>query len=304
MLEEYVYQFFRNTAGTDYVIKATFASQIFLILALATAKGSVAALMLRLFTRDMKITRKSWVLCHATLALIVAWGIGSIVAIAVSCNSSGYISEPVGQCDFQVNRWRIITAINIFIELLLVLLPVFFIWPIQMEMYVKLQVIVAFGLRLPVIGFAAAHLHFVSEYVNSGNVSKTITHALVYQQFELFWSLLGATIPTLKAFMRSFNSGFGMDMDLDGYSSGYGSRSRYNGTYPLESLKNATAPNGVVTSRPGTSGHEWKGGATSTVTSRNAGYHTRDIASHASDGSQELIIQRDVEFTISHEIRK
>ena len=37
----------------DLIVQLTFAAQIVLILAIATAKCSVAALMLRLFTRDM-----------------------------------------------------------------------------------------------------------------------------------------------------------------------------------------------------------------------------------------------------------
>ncbi|KAF2180848.1 hypothetical protein K469DRAFT_444611, partial [Zopfia rhizophila CBS 207.26] len=198
--------------------KATFVAQIFLVLALTMAKCSVAALMLRLFTRDMKVTYKSWILCNGTVALAIAWGIGSIVATTMACSPSGFIrGSTEGRCINPLTRWRIIAAFDIFIELLLFILPVIFVWPIQMKRYIKIQVIVAFGFRLPVIGFAAAHLHYVSIYANSSNIPQAMISALVYQQFELFWSLLAATIPTLKAFMRSFNSGFGMEIDLDGY---------------------------------------------------------------------------------------
>ncbi|KAF2106570.1 hypothetical protein BDV96DRAFT_533619 [Lophiotrema nucula] len=280
--------------------KATFAAQIFLILALAAAKGSVAALMLRLFTRDIKATRRSWILCNTTLALTVAWGIGAIVAVSVSCSTSNFINIS-SQCGDRVLRWRIIAAFDIFLEVLLVTLPVLFIWPIQMKGYIKLQVIVAFGFRLPVIGFAIAHLHYVSSYANSNNVSKDIIPALVYQQFELFWSLLAATIPTLKAFMRSFNSGFGMEIDLDGYGSAYGS----NGTYPLESLQNATSSNGAVVSRPGVRARTRERDDV-TFGSRSATGSTRDrritpLSDIMREGSQELIIQKEVQWTVRHD---
>jgi hypothetical protein len=147
---------------------------------------------------------------------------------------------------------------------MLMLLPILFIWPVQMKRHIKFQVAIAFGFRLPAVGFAAAHLHYVSVYTKSSNIPMAIVPALLYQQCELFWSLLAATIPTLKAFMRSFNSGFGMEMSLDGYGYGYGSgstaRKHRNGSVPLQSLENAGSP--------------------------------------MANGSQELIIQREVEWSI------
>jgi hypothetical protein len=253
--------------------------------------------MLRLFTRDMKATRKSWVLCNLTIALIAIWCIGSIVALSVSCKPSGFIHQSDKQCDSQVNRWRVITSFNIFIELLLMLLPMLFIWPIQMKRYIKLQVVIAFGFRAPVIAFSAAHLHYVSSYANSSNISRAIIPALLYQQFELFWSLLAATIPTLKAFMRSFNSGFGMEIDLDGYGSAYGSGGYYNGSFPLQSLSRnrvGASASGTAKSKP-RNGIEDEISAVSNPEIRNK---ARATASVMSDGSQELIIQREVQWSV------
>lgn len=222
------------------------------------------------------------------------------MALSVSCKPSGLLHQGDNQCDFQVNRWRVITSFNIFIELLLMLLPILFIWPIQMKRYIKLQVFIAFGFRAPVIAFAAAHLHYVSSYANSSNISKAMIPALLYQQFELFWSLLAATIPTLKAFMRSFNSGFGMEIDLDGYGTGYGSgRSGgyYSGGFPLRSLSR----NGHEGSRSRTSNPKLRDAVeeetpgTSKQENKDKG---RAAASITSDGSQELIIQREVQWSV------
>ncbi|KAF2751775.1 hypothetical protein M011DRAFT_393108 [Sporormia fimetaria CBS 119925] len=289
-----------DASSVEVAGKATFASQIFLILTLACAKGSVAALMLRLFTRDMKVTRKSWVLCHATIGLVIIWAIGSIVAVSVSCSPSAFIKDPRNQCKNQVTRWRVITTFNIVLELLLMLLPIFFIWPIQMKRYIKLQVVIAFGFRLPVVGFSAAHLYYVSRYSSSANVSEDIIPAMLYQQFELFWSLLAATMPTLKAFMRSFNSGFGMEIDLDGYGSAYGShshgsRGQNRGSYPLQSLQSATTKGGVSTSKSGTL--KSRDG----IALRGLKDKSKTAASVNSDGSQELIIQRDVQWSVYSE---
>jgi hypothetical protein len=258
--------------------------------------------MLRLFTRDIKATKKSWILCNLTTALIVIWCIGSIVALSVSCDPSGFLHEFNESCGFQLNRWRVIAAFNIFTELLLMLLPIFFIYPIQMKMYIKLQVVIAFGFRVPVIAFAAAHLHYVSNYAGSNNVSKAIIPALIYQQFELFWSLLAATIPTLKAFMRSFNSGFGMEIDLDGYGSAAygsgGSASKYynspGSSMPLRSLPR----NKAGASASGNKSQSGMEDEISAIANRVPKDKPRATASVTSDGSQELIIQREVQWSV------
>lgn len=245
-------------------------------------------------------------MCNATIALIAAWCIGSIVALSVSCSPARFVNEqPEQQCHLQT-KFRVITAFDIFTEILLMVLPIFFISPIQMKRYIKFQVVIAFGFRLPVMGFAAAHLHYVSKYAHSSNVSKAIIPALVFQQFELFWSLLAATIPTLKAFMRSFNSGFGMEIDLDGYSSTLGSRGYYPGSVPLQSLQNATTQHGVVTASVGTnrsrSRKATQSGSRSASHSRlRVKEQVRVTASINSDDSQELIIQREVEWSVRSE---
>ncbi|KAH7077530.1 hypothetical protein BKA63DRAFT_601625 [Paraphoma chrysanthemicola] len=315
-----------DIAEVPSIGKAMFASQFFLILSLAMAKSSVAALMLRLFTRDISVTKKARILCIATLVMTIVWAIGSIIALTLQCSPPGFgRGDALRQCEDQLTRWRVIAAFDMLTELLLVILPVVFIWPIQMKRYIKLQVAVAFGFRIPVIGFAALHLHYVSAYATSTDVSKAIIPALVCQQYELFWSLLSATIPTLKSFMRSFNSGFGMEIDLDMPYYGYGSKAREDGTYPLAVMRNATSRNGNIVAKDGgrsqqsgngisisqsTSGRSMKRG--DFVEMRDIGADTsvhmsgapgdRD-SSIASGNSQEMIIRRGVEYSVTYEDR-
>ncbi|KAF2843581.1 hypothetical protein M501DRAFT_1006112 [Patellaria atrata CBS 101060] len=311
-----------DEAQLDKAGTSTFTSQIFLIIALCLAKCSIVCLMLRLFTRDMKVTRRSWWLCNITLALTIAWGIGAVVGTSTACTPSSLLKESAAdQCAEPLTRWRIITAVDVVTELLLVLLPIILVWPIQMKKYIKFQVVLAFAFRIPVIGFSLAHLHFVSRYDSRRpvNTSQTIIPALVYLQFQLFWSLLSSTIPSLKAFMKSFNSGFGMEIDLDGY--GYGSRQYGSNSYRLETMESAkeVAGNSKVGMKVHRKHHDdgGKGEAVKrivsqkkefrpeTVGTETSIYHPErrreDGSSVTSDGSQDMIIRRDVQWTIHHE---
>ncbi|KAF2464122.1 uncharacterized protein BDR25DRAFT_99683 [Lindgomyces ingoldianus] len=310
-----------DAAVIDEAGKTTFIAQIFLLASLATAKCSVAYLLLRLFTRDLEVTRKPWLLCNGTLALTIVWGIGSIIAISAGCQPSALLQDgSLSHCSNQLTRWRVITCFDIFIELLLILLPVFFIWPIQMKRYIKVQVVIAFGLRAPVIVFTATRLHYITSYTNSTNTRYSIIPALAYLQLEVFWALLAATIPTLKAFMRSFNSGFGMEIDLDGYGSvsGY-----HQGSIPLQSLSKSNTRHGTSPSRFGRKTREDSSALDDTreevsklvgssirpdnVGTQTSIYHperAKGANSVGSDGSQEMIIKREVQWTVWHEESK
>jgi len=208
-----------------------------------------------LFTRDIEVTRRSRLLCYATIAMTVLWAIVSLIATTMACSLSDYVKGIAnGRCNQRLGYWKAMTAFNILTEALLFALPILFVWPIQMKRYIKAQVAIAFGFRLPLIGIAAVHLHYVSAYSNAANASRVIISALVVQQCELLWSLLSATIPTLKAFMRTFNSGFGMEVDLD---SPYGHRSGAQDTriYILGSAQHSagggtTRKPSVITAEP------------------------------------------------------
>lgn len=293
------------------------------------AKASVAALMLRLFPRDISVTQRPWIVCHVTILLTLLWAIGSIVGITLSCSPSDFVrgSEP-HQCNNRLTVWRIIATFDMFIEVLLLLLPVAFIWPIQLKRHIKLQVAIAFGSRMPIIAFAAMHLHYVSQYASSTNVSKAIIPALICQQFELLWSLLSATVPTLKAFMKSFNSGFGMEIDVD-TRYGYKSRHGNNGSYPLQSLQHSIRINealvldadedvqqGNLKEVGVTGSHSRLAGSVRSTRAANVrdsndldtifdqpGHHEARGSSVTSDGSQEMIIKREVKWSVSYEDR-
>ena len=81
---------------------------------------------------------------------------------------------------------------------------------------------------------AALHLHYVSRYAHSSIPGRALVPVLVLQQVELCWSLISATIPNLKAFVKHFSSGFGLNIDLDA-NTRYGPRGYGKDGYELGS---------------------------------------------------------------------
>ncbi len=155
------------------------------------------------------------------------------------------------------------------------------------------------------VGLAAVHLHYIGNYVHATDTSLAIVAAVVWQQLELCWSLLSASIPNVKSFMKSFNSGFGLDIDLATYAQG--SRD-YNTSYQLNSmrangLKANASENRDMTSfvdnlRPDVGYHS------ATIQRVRANEEGLGKASSIESGeSREMIIRKDVAWNVDYEAR-
>lgn len=269
--------------------------------------------MLRLFTRDIVVTRRSRLLCYATIAVVVFWAIGSLVATAISCSPSQYVRGiSDGRCNNRLGLWKVIAAVDILTEVLLVTLPMLFVWPIQMKRYIKIQVAIAFGFRVPLIAIAAVHLHYVAAYSNGANTPQAIIPALVLQQCELLWSLLSATIPTLKAFMRTFNSGFGMEIDLDSpYGHRYGppdSKTYILGSAQHPAGREVTVPAAIeLENQESLSSQDQKLAKVCTLNDEatdSSASCARPQSSLTTHSSQDMIIKREVAWRVSYEQKK
>ncbi|KIX01115.1 uncharacterized protein Z518_10181 [Rhinocladiella mackenziei CBS 650.93] len=290
--------------------KAAFAGQILFILSAAAAKASTLCLMMRLFNlsgpKAQSHTRSQilyWT-CLAILAAMALWGILSVVALSLNCSVAYFIRVDDAQCSHQFLRWQLITAFDVATECILVLISTFNVLPVQLAFALKLQVILAFAFRLPVAAVSIVHLKFVSDYTNSSNPGIALVPVLVLQQVQLCWSLISATIPNLKSFVKSFSSGFGIRLDPSTtqlYGSGRYGRSN-GGGYELGSVQGKGTSKSRSANR---SYNDIEGQATlpqqmrhgNTVTTATA----RDQESIESGGSQDHIIRKDVQWKVHYE---
>ncbi|KAL2410375.1 hypothetical protein ABEF95_000490 [Exophiala dermatitidis] len=288
--------------------RAAFTGFIFFVLAGAAAKVSTLCLMMRLFNftgpRSQNEPR-SRVLYWTSIGLLAAislWALLSIVALSADCHAATFIRGDQGKCSRQFLRWQLITAFDVVTECVLVLLSIIIVWPVQMAFYMKSQVVLAFAFRLPVAALSIVHLKFISEYAGSSNPGVAMATVLVIQQVQLCWSLIAATVPNLKSFVKSFSSGFGIQLDPDStraYSSG-----RYAGSNQYE----MGSVNANAGSKSRSANRSYNDVETQTHMphqepddSTDSKPTTRDQGSIDSAGSQDHIIRKDVQWNIRYE---
>jgi hypothetical protein len=119
------------------------------------------------------------------------------------------------------------------------------------------------------------------------------------------WSIISSTIPNLKAFVRSFGSGFGIGIDMETYTNAYASKNSPRNGYELRS-----GPGRSLMSRKTNSKHdnrsyneveEQERGRAPRV--QRGGVTTSNIeaGSIGSEDSQQHIIKKDVQWNIHYE---
>lgn len=163
-------------------------------------------------------------------------------------------------------------------------LPGLLLYPINMRVGSKFQVVCAFIFRLPLIALSSLHLSYLEHYSSSQQPMLAITEALVVQQCMLTWSLVSATIPTMSGFMKSFSMGMGLGVPRDTRVD----ISRSGSSYPLQTFSTASPADQGTTTGPGDARQE----TLVSVSDRDASVADYETGVRRS-GSQEMIIYKD-----------
>jgi hypothetical protein len=210
----------------------------------------------------------------------------------------------------QIIRWSLVATFDSLFELAIFLLSIILVTPLQMTSEIKMSVIFAFCFRLLVAVFAIIHVYYIAQWSSSTDPSIAAVYSLLWQQVELGYALMAATIPTLRSFVRGYEKAMGWE------SSYYirNTASRTNGTFAMSTMNKSRheeetgninglhhlETNDTQPLRPDRQGYKasiYGGGVSET----QEGNMPRRTKSSGSNDSQEPIIRKDVEIQVSSE---
>ncbi|KAL5615946.1 hypothetical protein FOBRF1_004694 [Fusarium oxysporum] len=278
--------------------KCTIASVILCLLALSLAKCSVLALIHRIISSK---PGKNKMVCVMLMMFTGLWGVGSSLAWLVNCRAGTLLTvNNVKQCPDQSARWGVITAIDILTEILTWLLVLHLSWSVNISFARKCQVVTAFSFRIPLIAISSVHLAYSQIYPSSLEPQFAVTNTLICQQVMIAWSLISATMPNLKNFLKSFSIGMGFPVAFDFTMSGSSK------AYALQSLRNNRSTNAASATATAHSAN-WRPDQVSNQTTaahRSSRSNSRDVSEEGSSsraGSQELIINKEVAWNVTYE---
>lgn len=183
--------------------------------------------------------RDAWKTCTAVIAAVVIWTIASALLVSVGCPPDSLSPRTASQaCPGLETRYMIVIITDALTDAILAFIPTYLIRHLQMPVSFKLQVLGIFALRLPLIILTVLFFKAWQISLHSENPGVFRTAALVLQQAQVCASLLASTIPCLKSFLRSFDTGSGVKPNL-GYSSK--SSGRYGHMSTIRHSKSNTA---------------------------------------------------------------
>lgn len=171
----------------------------------------------------------------------------------------------------------------------------------------KLQVILAFSFRLPLMVLSGVHLLYSQHYLGSTEPQFTVTNEAMLQQALLIWSLVSATIPSMRPFIKSL----GMNMGFGTNPPGSHRTLAATNTFALQTI--GSMPTTRVRRHSGyplfhqfTPGWEGDESHTETVVTGGSRMHARsgDGIFGSLNGSEEMIIRKSVQCEISEEPSK
>jgi hypothetical protein len=217
-------------------------------------------------------------------------------------------------------RWQVITAVDVVTEVLICLLPVMLTWSLNMPLKRKFYVFIAFSFRLPLIAASAHHLACLQVYPYSAEPQFAVTNALLLQQVMVTWSMISSTIPNMRGFMSSFTTGISLVNETYGKSSRFSNSTGFTEFHALQSITSnstackraqvATRHKEVIPAsgrndsnlllRPDPIEHS----TTISHPDRVRIYSTRDILNEEENASQEMVIKKEVQWDVHHELRQ
>ncbi|KAJ5109251.1 hypothetical protein N7456_005926 [Penicillium angulare] len=195
-----------SPSSLQHAGEGLYAANLVFIAGYGAAKLSVCLLLKRL-------GRQTWYLwCSKALVGVVAlWTVASFLAVALSCHPKYSLkSSDISQhCSNLGTAWKAITAFDVIIEVLTFVVSIILVWGVQMRWKEKGMVIFAFGTRTPLIILIILRQTYLNRSLYHPDTSLHISSAVIATAVLFHTSIMVATVPCLKPFLVSFNTGWG-----------------------------------------------------------------------------------------------
>ncbi|KAK3723255.1 hypothetical protein LTR37_001978 [Vermiconidia calcicola] len=140
-----------------------------------------------------------------------------------------------------LSRWYAVGALSILVELILLTFSVILVWGLQMAPRAKFRVVSGFAVRLVVVAAIIVRIMSLADHANAQHISSASKLPSLWTQLELHLSIVSATVPCLRMFLKSFNTGYyGMAIEqLD--PTGTIMATRGNTSYQLSNMRSGGA---------------------------------------------------------------
>ena len=178
-----------------------YAGDLLYIISIWLSRLAIALVFMRLSSnRSMARNARTFAIAIAAIAG------ASLLVIAIRQDSSSPWQDALAVSTLY--RWLAVGALGAVVEMVLVAAAIRLVWGIQMAQNSKITVVSGFAIRILVLIPLVLRLVSLHSNVNSPRITYAFTMPELWTQVDMHLCLIGATVPCLRIFLKSFNTGY------------------------------------------------------------------------------------------------
>ncbi|KAH9832789.1 hypothetical protein Tdes44962_MAKER00270 [Teratosphaeria destructans] len=212
------------------VSKCLYGATLLYIFTLTLSKVSVAILINRLATLKRHVLA-----IKAMMVLVVVWTVAASLGVAFRCGPETPWKVLAPTCNSTMASWAVLGTVDMLIDGILMILPTWIVWDLQMSRDKKITVASAFAFQILPIVAQLVRLMYLSQMHHSHDRTYDAIFYVTATQCHMSLSLISCSVPALKPFMDVAATGF-MGATINLSRSHLGSSQPRSSGYAMRSL--------------------------------------------------------------------
>ncbi|KAK0617793.1 integral membrane protein [Bombardia bombarda] len=176
-------------------LKILIAVQFLWAISLSLCKISILLLYTKIFSVPFMIKA-----AYAMVGFIVAWALTTIFLGFFICRPFAFNwdqSIPGGVCGNQVTSYLATGALNLVTDIVVMLMPLSYLWKLQLKTYKKVALMATFSMGIFTVVISGMRLNSLTE-LDYSDITFNIPHALIFGSLEPSVGVILACIPLLR----------------------------------------------------------------------------------------------------------
>ncbi|KAJ5484877.1 hypothetical protein N7539_004865 [Penicillium diatomitis] len=182
-----------EAAQLEKYLKYEYAAQILLVFTIAFSKLSLGLLFKNLMT-----SRRSSIANKSLMAVIVAWTIGSVLALSFRCSMpTPWRWDQPESCGNQTALFTVIGVFNILTDIVLVVLPCLLLRNVQLTQLKRFRIMSLLASRLLVCVATGLQIKYTVKMLESPDKPWENTNSTIWDQAMMNLSIITTALPSL-----------------------------------------------------------------------------------------------------------
>ncbi|MCJ1310529.1 hypothetical protein MMC25_004193 [Agyrium rufum] len=195
--------------------KANYVSELLYVAIICLAKLSVLSWLF-----SITPARRHHILIYSTGTFIIIWAFAGELVVALQCHAPHVWAVFQENCVDETVFWDWFTASDVLTDTMLILIPSYIVYDLQMSHKRKIAIVASFACRVFAIAAAITRLTFFNQIPDARGETFLLWKVVITTECEQAAAIMASCIPFLKPFVQGLESGVFRSTNLRRLSQG------------------------------------------------------------------------------------